>query len=162
MPFLLPSDIYYSKRSISNEYGTQLLWYKKPIGEYLDDLCCDRRNISDMPQLQVRRPLGRMFGRWVADDNETLWIYRQLEKNGKCMQIQADQVSSFKSWISLSLTALTGTISAEVEGAPGGNMCKTNNNFLDTFRKIHSLAYEYIFRVMYLFCCLIFLYWVIF
>ncbi|XP_045206625.2 uncharacterized protein LOC123558842 [Mercenaria mercenaria] len=159
MPFLLPSEIYYSKRSISNQYGS--FWNKVPIGKYLDDLCFDRRNISDMPQLQVRRPLGQMFGRWVADDNETLWIYRQLEKNGYCLQIQTEEVGSFMSWLSLSPTKLTGTIFAEVEGEPGGKMCKTQNNSFDTFSKIHSSAYEYFFGFMYLFCCFIFLCWVI-
>ncbi|WAR29739.1 hypothetical protein MAR_003307 [Mya arenaria] len=107
---LKPSEIYYSQDSISNAFRHTY----ELIGETLDDICEDRCSIYSIPTISVMRKNGR----WITSDNRRLWVFRQLERLGKCDTVPVyvtDQIPPEK------MTSLNGGDAVRVRGNPGGS-----------------------------------------
>ncbi|KAH3896116.1 hypothetical protein DPMN_020307 [Dreissena polymorpha] len=83
------------------------------IGETLDDICEGRITIKDLPQIEV----AKHDDKWVTNDNRRLWVFKQLERLGKCETVEVLIVSSV--W-QFKLTMKNGGESIQVRGSPGG------------------------------------------
>lgn len=78
-----PSEIYYSQDSINNVFGSGS-YRNCSIGSTLDSLCDDNRiTVYSIPTIGVMQKGGR----WYTGDNRRLWVFRQLERLGKCTEI---------------------------------------------------------------------------
>ncbi|XP_060567913.1 uncharacterized protein LOC132726595 [Ruditapes philippinarum] len=106
---LKPSDIYFSQDSISCRFSTT----GKLIGETLDDLYEDRLSVSDIKRISV----ALVNGQWFSWDNRRLWVFRQLEKLGKCRYITANVSKTIDA---ARLTTKCGGKEVNVRGQPGG------------------------------------------
>ncbi|CAC5401924.1 unnamed protein product [Mytilus coruscus] len=80
---LRPSQIYFSQAEINNRFDRRSQHSFKNLGDTLDDLVEGRCRISDIPTISV---ISRN-GKWVTADNRRLWVFRHLEKLGKCTTI---------------------------------------------------------------------------
>ena len=83
MPYLKPSDIYFSQDGINNVFGNYCRHRGWHIGSTLDLLCEGRLTVNDIPTIGVMK----RGGRWYTGDNRRLWIFRELERLGKCKEI---------------------------------------------------------------------------
>ena len=84
---LKPSDIMFSQENINNYFDEKSDHGATLIGETLDDLCEGRCLISDIPTIRVMK----RDGKWVTADNRRLWVFRELERLGKCNRITVRQ-----------------------------------------------------------------------
>ena len=82
------------------------------MGETLDDLCEGRISVCDIPDIAVEQKDGK----WFTGDNRRLWVFRHLERLGKCTFITVDEgyISSDK------FTTINRGASVRVRGNPGG------------------------------------------
>ena len=110
---LKPSEIMYSQASISNRFKARSIHRDKLIGETLDDICEGRSSITEIPQISVMEKDGR----WVTADNRRLWIFRELERLGKCEDISVCQVYSIDP---KKMNSTNGGVSVHVRRLPGG------------------------------------------
>ena len=85
---LKPSDILFSQETISNKFKIRSSHSGKLIGETLDDLCEGRCSINDIPIIGVMK----RDEKWVTADNRRLWVFRELERLGKCEEIPVYQI----------------------------------------------------------------------
>lgn len=111
--YLKPSEVFYSQDSINNVFDKRCNHRYKPIGETLDELCEGRCSVSDIPTVSVIKREGK----WVTADNRRLWVFRQLERLGKCEKIfvhKGNYIPQEK------LTSENGGNSVRVRGSPGG------------------------------------------
>ena len=123
-----PSEIYFSQDSISNVFGNHCQQHKgkqigtacegcqhrcKHIGTTLDQLCEGQITVSVIPPMGVTKKAGR----WYSGDNRRLWIFREMEKLGKCTHIfvKLTRVPPKK------FTTLNRGESVRVRGDPGGS-----------------------------------------
>ncbi|CAG2219459.1 unnamed protein product [Mytilus edulis] len=90
---LRPSEIYFTQASISRKFGRCTTHKNKTIGETLDDLAEERIGIGSIPNICVMKENGK----WWTADNRRLWIFRHLEKLGKCTEIPVDTINSIDS-----------------------------------------------------------------
>jgi hypothetical protein len=90
---LKPSDICFSQAEINNVFDKNSCHPYKNLGETLDELVEGRCKISDIPSISVKR----MNGKWVTADNRRLWVFRHLEKLGKCTTIWVNQTNFINS-----------------------------------------------------------------
>ncbi|XP_052786200.1 uncharacterized protein LOC128221632 [Mya arenaria] len=110
---LKPSEIYFSQDSINNVFGKRCRHSYHLIGESLDAICENRCNIHSIPTISVMKKNGR----WITSDNRRLWVFRQLERLGKCKTVPVhttDHIPAGK------MTALNSGDSVRVRGNPGG------------------------------------------
>ena len=114
MAYLKPSEIYFSQDSISNVFGDRCRHSGIRIGTTLDELCEDRMNISDIPRIRV----VKKGERWYSGDNRRLWIFRELERLGKCTDIK---VKVIKYIPPQKFTTHNLGESVRVRGDPGGS-----------------------------------------
>ena len=84
MMLLKPSEIMFSQETINNYFDEKSDHGLTLIGETLDDLCEGLCLISDIPTIRVMK----IDGEWVTADNRRLWVFRELERLGKCDKIQ--------------------------------------------------------------------------
>jgi hypothetical protein len=108
---LKPSEIFYSQDSIMNRFQCG-----KYIGATLDELCDGGCVIEQIPTISV----DQMNGKWVTGDNRRLWVFRHLERLGKCPE---DGVPvRYHGYINPSkFTTVNGGASIRVRrGSPGG------------------------------------------
>ena len=78
-----PSDIMFSVAVVDNIFHKNSHHCYRPIGETLDLLCEDKIKISDIPSIVVVRRGTEL----ITVNNRRLWIFRQMERLGKCMTI---------------------------------------------------------------------------
>lgn len=109
MSSLYPSEIHYCQDSISNTFRDGNF-----LGETLDELCDGRLNICDIPTISVYDDDGR----WITADNRRLWVFKMLERLGKCGQIPVIEINNIPSD---KLTSTNGGVSVRVRGHPGGS-----------------------------------------
>ena len=110
---LKPSDIYFSQDSINNMFRENCLHCYTSIGKTLDDLCEGLIIVEDIPTISVMDKNGK----WFTGDNRRLWIFRHLERLGKCTTIPVYETS----YIPLNkFTTDNGGVSVEVRRNPGG------------------------------------------
>ncbi|KAK3612470.1 hypothetical protein CHS0354_032086 [Potamilus streckersoni] len=81
--YLQPSHIRYSQDSINNYFDSKSIHSNIRIGETLDDLCEGRCRIEDIENISV----VKKDGMWFTADNRRLWVFRNLERLGKCTKI---------------------------------------------------------------------------
>ena len=86
---LRPSEIYFSQAEINNHFDKRSTHPYKNLGETLDELVEGRCDIYDIPKISV---VSR-GGKWVTADNRRLWVFRHLERLGKCTTIPVIQTS---------------------------------------------------------------------
>ncbi|XP_045204471.2 uncharacterized protein LOC123557206 [Mercenaria mercenaria] len=111
--YLRPSEIFYSQDSINNVFDKQCNHRYKPIGETLDVICEGRCSVNDIPTITV----VERDGKWTTADNRRLWVFRQLERLGKCEKIHVQKGYYIPSG---KLTSFNGGESVSVRGSPGG------------------------------------------
>ncbi|CAC5402447.1 unnamed protein product [Mytilus coruscus] len=81
---LKPSEIYFSQNRIN-----ALFRCHRQVGGTLDDIMEGRCSVEDIPTISVMNREGK----WVTADNRRLWVFRHLEKLGKCTYITAMKTS---------------------------------------------------------------------
>ncbi|KAL4239663.1 hypothetical protein ACF0H5_000469 [Mactra antiquata] len=113
---LKPSEIFFSQDSINNKFDKRSQHRNQHIGVTLDDLCEGRCVISDIPKISVMKNGGK----WIAADNRRLWVFRQMERHGKCDTIQVLIVNSIPD---KKKTSTNGGISVTVRNSAGGSWC---------------------------------------
>ncbi|KAK3610017.1 hypothetical protein CHS0354_032363 [Potamilus streckersoni] len=104
---LKPSEIYFSQDTIKNcfdHYGT--------IGSVLDKIYEGTMSIQLIPKISV----CQKDGKWFTVDNRRLWIFQQLEKLGKCSEIDVQVTYSIPD---NKFTTENGGASVTVRGDPG-------------------------------------------
>ncbi|XP_060567910.1 uncharacterized protein LOC132726591 [Ruditapes philippinarum] len=106
---LYPSEIYYSQDSISCHFSDGNL-----IGETLDELCEGRLKVSDIDPISVTK----VNGQWITWNNRRLWVFRHLERFGKCSRIAVNNMVSLPKYFHM--TSKSGGQTVEVRGEPGG------------------------------------------
>ena len=84
MMHLKPSEIRFSQDSISNKFDQPKVF----IGDTLDDLIKGKICIIDIPVISVKK----VDDKWVSADNRRLWVFKHLEKLGKCETIPVKEV----------------------------------------------------------------------
>lgn len=105
---LHPSEIRYSQDSIRYSFRGG-----KRIGETLDNICEQRTKIEEIPAMLVTR----IDDRWVTWDNRRLWVFRHLERLGKCDKVPVIEVSyTYTS----KMTSSNEGVSVVVRGFPCG------------------------------------------
>ena len=90
---LKPSEIYFSQAEINSVFDKKSSHRNKNLGETLDELVEGKCRISDIPTISV----VWMHGKWVTADNRRLWVFRHLEKLGKCTTIRVNKTNSIDS-----------------------------------------------------------------
>ena len=80
---LKPSDILFSQESVNNFFDKRSRHSGILIGETLDDICEGRCTVDDIPTIRVMNRNGK----WVTSDNRRLWVFRELERLGRCDDI---------------------------------------------------------------------------
>lgn len=82
---LKPSEVFFSQNRINFKFRCYRL-----VGQTLDDIMEGRCDIKSIPMISVMK----MDGKWVSADNRRLWLFRHLERLGKCSKITAMITSS--------------------------------------------------------------------
>ncbi|KAH3781499.1 hypothetical protein DPMN_159329 [Dreissena polymorpha] len=108
-----PSEMYYSQDSINIYFDKRSPHNRKRIGETLNDICEGRCRVSSIPTITV----VYRYGKWVTADNRRLWVFRELERLGKCDSIYV-HIGSFIP--PRKLTSYNCGVSIRVRGDPGG------------------------------------------
>ena len=80
---LRPSQISFSVAVVDNRFHKNSKHGYCPIGETLDSLCEGEIKISDIPKISVLK----RDTEWITINNRRLWIFRQMERLGKCTKI---------------------------------------------------------------------------
>ena len=111
---LRPSDIYFSQDSINNVFDRRCPHSNRTVGQTLDDLCEGRISVYAIPTITV----VKKGGKWFTADNRRLWVFRELERLGKCIFIPVNEGSYIPS---SKFTTYNGGASVEVRRSPGGN-----------------------------------------
>ena len=78
-----PSSIWFSVAVVDNIFHKNSHHCYCPIGETLDSLCEGKIKITDIPLISV----VKKGTEWLTVNNRRLWIFRQLERLGKCITI---------------------------------------------------------------------------
>ena len=138
MPYMKPSEIYFSQDSISNVFGNYCLHRGIHIGTTLDRLCEGHMTVSDIPVIGVMEKGGR----WYSGDNRRLWIFRELERLGKCTDIFVDVINYIPP---KKITTYNRGESVRVRGDPGGSWHfktskSTNRMSIQSYRSPRDIA----------------------
>ncbi|KAK3601440.1 hypothetical protein CHS0354_033566 [Potamilus streckersoni] len=84
MPFKLrPSQILFSKTCISTVFDKETFHAGVCISETLSALFEGRCKVTSIPTIKV----CKIEGKWFSLDNKRLWIFKHLERLGKCEEI---------------------------------------------------------------------------
>lgn len=110
---LRPSEVYYSQDSICCYFDKRSSHNGVRIGDTLDDICTGRCRITDVPEISVMWDGSK----WVTADNRRLWVFRELERLGKCQEIFVSQTYYIPDG---KQTSSNGGESVVVRGNPGG------------------------------------------
>ena len=73
----------FSQETVNNYFDKRSRHSGRLIGETLDDICEGRCSVYDLPTIRVMK----RDGKWVTADNRRLWVFRQLERLGKCDEV---------------------------------------------------------------------------
>ena len=137
---IYPSSIHFSVDIIDNVFDKYSHHSYCRIGETLDALCEGTVKISDIPLMTVVEKDSKLF----TGNNKRLWVFRQLERLGKCTKIPV----IVKQDIPISIKTMGQTVT--VRENPGGlwyllpssNMQDPlNNMILDTVNTIKEFMF---------------------
>lgn len=112
---LNPLDIYFCQDTISSKFRIRCRHSNKRIGETLDELCEGRLSIYHIPTISVMKKNGK----WFTADNRRLWVFRELERLGKCESVPVNLIDDIPYD---KFTTENGGASVEVRGEPGGTI----------------------------------------
>ncbi|KAL3876408.1 hypothetical protein ACJMK2_034257 [Sinanodonta woodiana] len=120
---LRPSEIRYSQDSINNVFDAKSTHKNKFIGNTLDDLCTGECSVENIPSISVKR----INGKWFSTDNRRLWVFKHLERHGKCKLIPVYETYYIPD---RKFSTRNEGESIRVRGDPGGIWYrKPNSNF---------------------------------
>ncbi|WAR00582.1 hypothetical protein MAR_024954 [Mya arenaria] len=80
-----PSEIRYSQASIKSRFSN-----RRQLGIVLDDICDEKLKASNFPNIRVIKKDGL----WFSMDNRRLWVFKQLQRLGKCGDIPVKEVTT--------------------------------------------------------------------
>lgn len=106
------------------------------------DLRC---SINDIPKISVIR----LDEKWVTADNRRLWVFRELERLGKCTNIQVEQTSCLPK---RKMTSRNGGVAVRVRGQPGGFWHKRQ-----TYNPESSNMFALLYIILYITCQIVLL-----
>ncbi|WAQ94291.1 hypothetical protein MAR_006762 [Mya arenaria] len=121
---LRPSEIHFSQDTIFNRFRNT-----QNIGNVLDNIFERRLQVDDLPRITV----ARHDGRWFSADNRRLWIFKKLQKLGRCSSIEVIEISEIPS---NKMTTKNEGISVEIIGGD----IEADNRRLCIFKKLHKLG----------------------
>ncbi|XP_021345007.1 uncharacterized protein LOC110444971 [Mizuhopecten yessoensis] len=81
--YLKPAEIRYTQETISGVFRQNTRHKNTQIGKTLDDILVASSSIDQIPKITVCKKNGQ----WYSFDNRRLWIFKKLEKYGKCSKI---------------------------------------------------------------------------
>ena len=110
---LKPSEIMFSQETVNNYFDKRSRHSGRLIGETLDDICEGRCSVYDLPTIRVMK----RDGKWMTADNRRLWVFRQLERLGKCDEIPVHETFYINPD---KLNSCNGGISVRVRRYAGG------------------------------------------
>ncbi|XP_069124887.1 uncharacterized protein [Argopecten irradians] len=102
-----PSEICFSQREISHRFRKRSDHWIRTIGETLDDIVVGKTHVTSLPTINVKEEEDAEVNgdeeekegegkkkktRWITADNRRLWIFRHLERLGRCHEITIDEV----------------------------------------------------------------------
>ena len=130
---LKPSEIYFCQDSISNTFDKGCRHSYTLVGQTLDDLCEGRTTVENIPRISVAKHKGK----WFISDNKRLWVFRHLERLGKCKSIPVNETAyiPFKKF-----STYNGGASVTVRRNPGGHwhLKPSQTSVTRTERRPHS------------------------
>lgn len=85
----------------------------KPCNSFLFLYCLHRCAVTDIPKISA----AILNEKWTTADNRRLWVFRHLERLGKCEQIEVFVVDNIPE---RKKTSNNGGGSIVVRGTPGG------------------------------------------
>ncbi|KAL3859191.1 hypothetical protein ACJMK2_009420 [Sinanodonta woodiana] len=109
---LKPSSIYFSQDTINNYFKSH-----GTIGSVLDKIYEGTISINTIPMISI----CQKDGKWFTTDNRRLWIFQQLEKLGKCSEIDVGVTYNIPD---SKFTTKNGGVSVSVRGNPGSTYAK--------------------------------------
>ena len=109
---LKPSEIYFCQDSIDSTFDKGCRHSYTLVGQTLDDLCEGRTTVENIPKISVTKHDGK----WFTCNNKRLWVFRHLERLGKCKSIPVNETYiPFKKF-----STCNGGASVIVRRNPGG------------------------------------------
>ncbi|KAL3859188.1 hypothetical protein ACJMK2_009417 [Sinanodonta woodiana] len=109
---LKPSLIYFCQDSINNYFKSH-----GTIGSVLDKIYEGIISINTIPMISI----CQKDGKWFTADNRRLWIFQQLEKLGKCSEIDVQVTHIIPD---NKFTTKNGGVSVTIRGDPGSKYAK--------------------------------------
>ena len=119
---MLPSDICFSQATINNYFDSKGKHANVKIGETLDELCEGNITIQDIPKIRVVLKDGKYY----TEDNRRLWVFKQLQKLGRCGEIRVRASNSIETMFRREekFTTTNGGAAVTIRGPPGGSWYK--------------------------------------
>ncbi|XP_060065368.1 uncharacterized protein LOC132545695 [Ylistrum balloti] len=125
---LKPSDICFSQKEIYHRFRRRSYHGHRTIGETLDDIVEGRLNVTSLPTISLKKEEEETDGngadgekkvRWITADNRRLWIFRHLERLGRCKDVPFEEVTYISS---MKLSSQNRGASVEIKDRelPGG------------------------------------------
>ncbi|OWF49778.1 uncharacterized protein LOC110451200 [Mizuhopecten yessoensis] len=100
---LRPSDICFSQKVVYHRFRRRSGHGHMTIGDTLDDIMEGRLSMTSLPEISLKQEedeetdgdilVGGKKTRWITADNRRLWIFRHLERLGRCKEISFQEVS---------------------------------------------------------------------
>ncbi|XP_033745159.1 uncharacterized protein LOC117330781 [Pecten maximus] len=125
---LRPSEICFSQKEVYHRFRRRSGHGHCTIGETLDDIVEGRTHMTSLPTICIKHEeeemtgetgAGQKKGRWITADNRRLWIFRHLERLGRCTEIPFEEVTYINP---TKLSSENRGASVEIKGEeePGG------------------------------------------
>ncbi|KAH3896136.1 uncharacterized protein LOC127864357 isoform X1 [Dreissena polymorpha] len=118
---LKPSEILYSQDSINIYFDSRSSNANHKLGETLDDICEGKCSIESIPAITV----VNQDVKWMTTDNRRLWVFKELELLGKCVNIQVNVGQSIPE---SKRTTKNNGVSIIIRGYPGGDWYQKHEN----------------------------------
>ncbi|XP_069124889.1 uncharacterized protein [Argopecten irradians] len=100
---LRPSEICFSQKEVYHRFRRRSGHGHRTIGDTLDDIVEGRLHVTSLPTINVKEEEDEVTGveeendevgkrkkkktRWITADNRRLWIFRHLERLGRCNEV---------------------------------------------------------------------------
>ena len=89
--YMFPSSIRFSQEYINSYFNSKYGHANVKIGQTLDMLCDGTISIYDIPTIRV----AWINGKYFTADNRRLWVFREMERVGKCSEIPVQMDSIY-------------------------------------------------------------------
>ena len=134
----------FSQETVNSYFDKRSRHSGRLIGETLDDICEGRCSVHDLPTIRVMK----RDGKWVTADNRRLWVFRQLERLGKCDEVPVRETFYINPD---KLNSCNGGISVRVRRYAGGrwhnkptvsNTVKKQDSILPDSQNLNKKPYD--------------------